>query len=125
MSRFLCGLLVSLTLAGVALAQGSKYTPVQGGTRDPEALKKLAAMLGSGGQQQPDQKMMDILNKWLKDTENKPEERQRMIDLARQQAQDNPQQFQKNNPNITLQPNQEKAYGDLRTKLLTTKCELV
>ena len=28
--------------------------------------------------------------------------------------------FQKNNPNITLQPNQEKAYGDLRTKLLTT-----
>ncbi len=102
MHRFICGLLVSLALAGAAHAQGSKYTPVQGGTRDPEALKKLAAMLGNGGgQEQPDQKMMDILNKWLKDTENKPEERQLMIDLARQQAQDNPQQFQKNNPNLS------------------------
>jgi multiple sugar transport system substrate-binding protein len=28
--------------------------------------------------------------------------------------------FQKNNPNIAIQPNMEKAWGDLRTKLLTT-----
>ena len=104
MTRFLGGMLMLATLAGVANAQGSKYTPVQGGTRDPEALKKLAAILGSGGQSQPDQKMMDIFKKWMKDTENRPEERQRMMDAVRKQAEENPQQFQndlkKNNPNL-------------------------
>lgn len=101
MKRFVCGLLLLITAAGTLNAQGGKYTPVQGGTRDPEALKKLAAMLGNGGQAQDDQKkMMDIVDKWMKSTENNPQARQRMIDAIRRQAQDDPQQFKRNNPNL-------------------------
>ena len=107
MTRFFCGILLFATFAGTLHAQGSKYTPVKGGTQDPEALKKLAAMLGTGGgKQQPiDPKLAELLNKWLKDTENDPEARKRMIDYARKQKEENPEQFQqdfkKNNPNIS------------------------
>jgi len=96
--RTILGGLILLTLAaGSALAQGSIYTPLPQTPSDPEALKRLAAMLGNGNAEKPtiDPKMMELLQKFLKDTENDPEARQRMLDAARKHAEENPQQFQK------------------------------
>ena len=95
MTRFLQALLLAVLAIGTSQAQGSKYTPLPAGESDPEALKRLAAMLGGNTSKPPpiDPKMMELFQKFLKDTENDPAARQRMIDAARQQIQENPDQF--------------------------------
>ncbi len=97
MTRFLQALLLAVLAIGTAQGQGSKYTPLPAGESDPEALKRLAAMLGGNTSKPPpiDPKMMELFQKFMKDTENDPAARQRMIDAARQQVQDNPEQFKK------------------------------
>ena len=106
MKRFLCGCILLALAVGTVQAQVGKYTPLPAVEGDPEALKRLAAMLGGGNDAKPqlDPKMLELLQKFLKDTENAPERRQKMMDLARKQAQENPEQFQKqfqqDNPGI-------------------------
>ena len=100
MTRFLVGLLMFAALAVVANAQGSRYTPVQGGTRDPDALKKLAAMLGGGGQSSPSEpEIPELLKQAFRNAT--PEQRQAMIESAKKQIRENPEQFKNYKPNYS------------------------
>ena len=107
MTRYLlvCSLLLSAVGSMRAQPTG-KYLPLPAKELDPEALKRLSAMLNGGGDSSKlDAKQLELLQRFLKDTENDPERRQKMIDAARQQYQENPQQLQKDfkqsNPNIS------------------------
>jgi len=100
MTRFVCGILILGTLAGALQAQGSKYTPVQGGTRDPEALKKLAAILSSGDAlSQAEPVIPEALKQAFKNAS--PEQRQAMIEAAQRQIRENPEQFKNFKPNYS------------------------
>lgn len=107
MTRRIIALAWLIVFAGIAEAQPGTYRPLPVGDTDPEALKRLAAMLGKGDQpgDQPklDPKMMELLEKFLKNAA--PEQKQQLLDSARKQAQDNPKQFEKqfqqSNPNAS------------------------
>ncbi len=101
MARTFCvGVLLALSL-GSAHAQVSNYNPLPTGTSDPEALKRLAALLGPGSSTPPlEPKMLELVEKFLKSTENDPAARQRLLELGRQQAKDNPELLKRNNPNL-------------------------
>ena len=108
MTRYLLAYFLLLSaVASVRAEPANKYTPLPAKDLDPEALKRLSAMLNGGGgdSSKLDPKQLELLQRFLKDTENNPELRQKMIDAARQQYQENPQQLQKDfkqsNPNIS------------------------
>ena len=107
MTRYLlvCSLLLSAVGSMRAQPTG-KYLPLPAKELDPEALKRLSAMLNGGGDSSKlDAKQLEWLQRFLKDTENDPERRQKKIDAARQLYQENPQQLQKDfqqlNPNLS------------------------
>ncbi len=110
MNRFLQCLLLAALAVGPVQAQG-RYKPLPAAESEPEALKRLAAMLGNDPKPpQLDPKMMELFQKFLKDTENDPEARQRMLDAARQHVQDNPEQFK----NQFRQTNPDASPDDLK-----------
>ena len=105
---FLIASVLAIAVGPVRAQPAGKYTPLPTKDLDPEALKRLSAMLNGGGgddSSKLDPKQLELLQRFLKDTENNPELRQKMIDAARQQYQENPQQLQKNfkqsNPNAS------------------------
>jgi len=103
---FLIASLLWVAVGSVRAEPIGKYTPLPAKNLDPEALKRLSAMLNGGGESSKlDAQQLELLQRFLKDTENDPVRRQAMIDAARQQYQDNPQQFQRDlkqtNPNAS------------------------
>ncbi len=101
MRTFCIGMLVALSL-GSAHAQVGDYNPLPTGTSDPEALKRLAALLGPSNSAPPlDPKMIELVKDFLKSTENDPAARQRLLEMGRQQAKDNPELLKRNNPNLS------------------------
>ena len=94
---FLIASLFWIAVGPVRAQPANKYTPLPAKDLDPEALKRLSAMLNGGGDDSSklDPKQLELLQRFLKDTENNPELRQKMIDAARQQYRENPQQLQK------------------------------
>ncbi len=112
MKRFFYGGLGLMLALGSVQAQGRAYTPLPPRESDPEALKRLAAMLGNGNETPPsniDPKLIDFVQRLWNSTENDPQARQKLLDAVRQQAADNSPQFR----NLAKQANPQLSDADL------------
>lgn len=101
MTRSSCVAVILVMCLGSAQAQVGEYNPLPTGAGDPESLNRLAALLGQGNPAPPfDPKMLKLVEDFLKSTENDPAARQRLLEMGRQQAKDNPELLKRSNPNL-------------------------